>query len=65
MSDFRSIKFDTQKTEFVKVLKKRVNQYFKDKNISKYNRNNQTNQNIQEHIKTPSNKSNNKSGFFK
>ena len=37
MSDFRSIKFDTQKTEFVKVLKKRVNQYFKDKNISKYN----------------------------
>jgi linoleoyl-CoA desaturase len=35
MSDFKAIKFDTNKSEFAKVLRKRVNQYFKDQNISK------------------------------
>ena len=35
MSQFSRVQFDTQKTEFVKVLRKRVNQYFKERNISK------------------------------
>ena len=35
MSDFKAIKFDTNKSEFAKVLRKRVNGYFKEKNISK------------------------------
>ena len=35
MSDFKAIKFDTSKSEFAKVLRKRVNGYFKEKNISK------------------------------
>ncbi len=35
MSDFKAIKFDNKKSEFAKVLRKRVNGYFKEKNISK------------------------------
>ena len=36
MSDFKSIKFDNKNSEFVKVLRKKVNEYFKEKNISKH-----------------------------
>jgi len=35
ISHTEHIKFDTTKPEFVKVLRKRVNKYFKDNNISK------------------------------
>jgi linoleoyl-CoA desaturase len=35
MSQFNRVHFDTQKTEFVKVLRKRVNLYFKERNLSK------------------------------
>ena len=35
MSHFKTVKFDNNKSEFAKVLRKRVNGYFKDKNISK------------------------------
>ncbi|MBM78731.1 MAG: acyl-CoA desaturase [Crocinitomicaceae bacterium] len=36
MNSFKAIKFDTKKSEFAKVLRKRVNQYFKEKSISKH-----------------------------
>lgn len=36
MSDFKSIKFDNKNSEFVKVLRKKVNEYFKERNISKH-----------------------------
>lgn len=36
MSNFKAVKFDTNKSEFAKVLRKRVNQYFKEKKISKH-----------------------------
>ncbi len=36
MSNFKHIPFDTKKTEFVKALRKNVNAYFKEKNISKH-----------------------------
>lgn len=36
MSNHNHIQFDTTKPEFVKVLRKRVNSYFKDNNISKF-----------------------------
>ncbi len=36
MGNFNAVKFDAKKSEFAKVLRKRVNKYFKDKNISKY-----------------------------
>ncbi len=35
MNQFKRVQFDTQKTEFVKILRKRVNQYFKERNLSK------------------------------
>lgn len=35
MNSFKAIKFDAKKSEFAKVLRKRVNLYFKEKNISK------------------------------
>ena len=36
MSNFKHIQFDTTNTEFVKALRKKVNAYFKEKNISKH-----------------------------
>ena len=36
MPDFKHIPFDTKNTEFVKALRKKVNAYFKEKNISKH-----------------------------
>lgn len=36
MGNFTSVKFDPKKSEFAKVLRKRVNKYFKDKKISKH-----------------------------
>ena len=36
MPDFKHIKFDNRNTEFVKSLRKKVNTYFKEKEISKH-----------------------------
>lgn len=36
MPDFKHITFDNKNTEFVKALRKKVNAYFKEKNISKH-----------------------------
>ena len=40
MSSIKNIKFDTTKPEFVKVLRKRVNAYFNENNISRNNNSN-------------------------